>query len=424
MKRGGAFFWARGILSRMACIVLFEDDGFVNLLPLVYWRSVFELRYGSCTLLNRAAQKLETPVCGVWTRDWVARVAQQRCCAPANVGVDDSTVLVNGRWITDGPVDWPHAPHAGVIDGEIAYVVCDADLASQLTPDDLLKPDRRLDLLKNVPRQIAPGRMIHYPWDLVCDLADLLTTDWHPHDRGVEVELDRRVHLENTEQIHIGPCTHIHPTAVVSAATGPVYIAEDVTISAHCVIEGPAHIGAGSKVNPHAWLHGGNVIGPSCKVGGELDGCVFQGFSNKQHDGFVGHAYLGQWVNLGACTSNSDLKNDYGNVKVLVDGELVDTGSMFVGATIGDHTKTGINTILNTGTVLGVGCNIFGADFPPKYIPSFSWGGAGGLQEYRLEKCLQVARRVMGRRQLDLTAAGEQVIRHVFQETARERKGF
>jgi len=386
----------------MIRIVLFEDDGFANLLPLVYWRSVFELRYGPSTLLDRVAQKLETPVCGVWTRDWIARVAQQRCGAPANVGVDDSTVLVNGRWIADGPVDWPRAPHVGVLDGEIAYIVCDGRLASQLTPGDLLEPDRRLDLLKNAPHQTAPGRMIHYPWDLVCNLADLLTTDWQPHDRGVDVELDRRVHLENAEQIHIGPCTHIHPTAVVSAASGPVYIAEDVTIGASCVIEGPAHIGASSRINPHAWLHGGNVIGPSCKVGGELDGCVFQGFSNKQHDGFLGHSFIGNWVNLGAGTVNSDLKNTYGSVRVPLCGTEIDTGHVFFGAVISDFVKTGINTTIPTGAVIGTAATVATGTMLPKFVPSFAWLTDRGLTKGDPGRLLDVTTKVMARRSVDM----------------------
>jgi len=156
-------------------------------------------------------------------------------------------------------------------------------------------------------------------------------------------------------------------------------------------------------------------------VGGELEETIVHSYSNKQHDGFLGHSYLGMWVNLGADTNNSDLKNNYGNVKVYVDGEMVDSGSMFVGLTMGDHSKSGINTMFNTGTVVGVSCNVYGGGFPPKFIPSFTWGGAEGLVEYRLDKALETARAVMNRRKIDLTAADEKLIRGIFEATAKER---
>jgi UDP-N-acetylglucosamine diphosphorylase/glucosamine-1-phosphate N-acetyltransferase len=159
-----------------------------------------------------------------------------------------------------------------------------------------------------------------------------------------------------------------------------------------------------------------------CKVGGEVEESVIHSYSNKQHDGFLGHAYLGMWVNLGADTNNSDLKNNYGNVKVVINGRLVDSGSMFVGLTMGDHSKSGINTMFNTGTVVGVSSNVFGAGFPPKFVPSFSWGGSDGQETYELEKSLAVARRVMARRKVTLSAAEESLFRTVFELTRWERE--
>jgi UDP-N-acetylglucosamine diphosphorylase/glucosamine-1-phosphate N-acetyltransferase len=170
-----------------------------------------------------------------------------------------------------------------------------------------------------------------------------------------------------------------------------------------------------------AKIYENTSIGPVCKVGGEVEGSVIHSFSNKQHDGFLGHAYLGMWVNLGADTNNSDLKNNYGSVKLVIDGETVDSGSTFMGLVMGDHSKSAINSMFNTGTVVGVSSNVFGSGFPPKSVPSFTWGGAEGLKTYELERALEVARRVMGRRKMVLSPAEEKVLRVVFDLTKKER---
>jgi UDP-N-acetylglucosamine diphosphorylase/glucosamine-1-phosphate N-acetyltransferase len=161
-----------------------------------------------------------------------------------------------------------------------------------------------------------------------------------------------------------------------------------------------------------------------CKVGGEVEGAIIHSFSNKQHDGFLGHAYLGMWVNLGADTNNSDLKNNYGTVKVVIDGTQVDTGSMFMGLVMGDHSKSSINSMFNTGTVVGVSSNVFGSGFPPKSVPSFAWGGSEGMTTYEIERALDVARRVMGRRKVELTKAEEAVLRSVFEQTKNARSAL
>ena len=162
-----------------------------------------------------------------------------------------------------------------------------------------------------------------------------------------------------------------------------------------------------------AQIEGPVSLGPRCKVGGEVEGSIFQGHANKQHDGYLGHAYLGAWTNLGAATNNSDLKNNYSTVRVWTPEGEVDTGEPFVGLFMGDHSKTAIGTLFNTGTVVGFSTNVFGAGFRPKHVPSFSWGGAGGIVPYELEKALAVARRVMARREVVMEPADEVLFRSV-----------
>jgi UDP-N-acetylglucosamine diphosphorylase/glucosamine-1-phosphate N-acetyltransferase len=160
-----------------------------------------------------------------------------------------------------------------------------------------------------------------------------------------------------------------------------------------------------------------------CKIGGEVEESVVQGWSNKQHEGFLGHAWLGEWVNLGADTNNSDLKNNYSSVRVWEVGRFVDSSRMFVGLLCGDHVKSAIDTQFNTGTVVGLSSQIFGSGFPPKFVPPFSWGGAAGLERYDLERALETARAVMARRRRDLGPAYERAFRRVFETWSDARRG-
>ncbi len=410
-------------------LVLFEDEGFVNLLPLVFWRSIFELQLGRKIVLDRTAQRLGLPVAGVWTRDWLARVAAQRCGAPANQPVADATVLVNGRWLFDDGLEFPKGPCVGVVDCDgsgplpdgrgtdiaysgplpdgrgtaVAYIVCDARLAERLAPGDLLDPARREAALTGVERHPADGRCLRYPWEVTADLSKLLESDWRPAEACIEARLPPKLALENPERIHIGERTKVHPTAIINAAAGPVFISHDVQIAPYVVIEGPAYIGPGSRLHPYTWLHGGNAIGPVCRIAGELHGCVIHGYSNKQHTGFLGRAYVGSWVNIGAGAANSDLKNTYGTVRVPVNGVSVDTGMKFFGAIIGDHAKIGINATIPSGAVIGLAASIASSAVLPKYIPSFSWVTQNTLGEGDPLRLLDAASAAMARRDVDMT---------------------
>jgi UDP-N-acetylglucosamine diphosphorylase/glucosamine-1-phosphate N-acetyltransferase len=391
----------RALMTRR--IVLFEDEAFAHFLPLTYSRSVFELRHGRKILLDRSAQRLGQPVHGIWTRDWIAHVAQLRCGAPANVGVDGRSVLVNGRWLMEGPIDWPAHACVGLSDGQIAYIVCDDALAQRLAPDDLLVADRREAVLAGLPRHETGGYLLSYPWDIVCNVAEALERDWDPAEAVLESPLDPRTHITNPAALSVAAGCRIHPTAVLDADSGPIYIGEQVTIGPLAIIEGPAYLGTGSRVSAQAWLHGGNSIGPVCKVGGELDGCVFQGYANKQHDGFLGHAYVGSWVNIGAGTINSDLKNTYGSVRVSLPGREVDSGQMFFGAILADHVKTGINTTIPTGAAIGFASVVATGKVLPKFVPSFSWLTDEGLASGDPGRLLDTAVKVMARRDVDMS---------------------
>ncbi len=397
----------------MSKIILFEDVGCLDLQPLTSWRSVFELRLGRRTLFEEIGYVLKRPVSGIWTRDWMAAVAAERCRVPVNNCANAGDVLVNGRWLPDGPVTFPPAPCVGRVDGTVAFIVCDQPLAGKLGALDLLNDDRCAAALDGVPAVETGGRVVRYPWDMIADLSRWLTGEWCDADASVEIELDTRVTLAARDRIHIGERATVHPTASIDASGGPVFISHDVTIGAQAVIEGPVYLGPGTCINPRAWLHGGNAIGPVCKVGGEIDGCIICGYSNKQHDGFLGHAYVGCWVNIGAGTNNSDLKNTYGSIRVPVNGVPVDTGQQFFGAMIGDHAKLGINTTLATGAVVGFGAVAATAKVLPKYLPAFSWQTDDRAERGDLSKLIEVAATVMQRRQVTMTHAEAALFREL-----------
>jgi UDP-N-acetylglucosamine diphosphorylase/glucosamine-1-phosphate N-acetyltransferase len=215
------------------------------------------------------------------------------------------------------------------------------------------------------------------------------------------------VYLLNKQAVHVGDGTTIKPGVVLDAENGPIFIGRNVSISPNTSIEGPCYIGDGSLIQPGASLRDGVSIGRRCKVGGELESSILHGYSNKQHDGFLGHSYVAEWVNLAADTVNSDLKNTYGNVRVPINGEEIDSGQMFVGLTIGDHSKTGIGQMFPTGAVVGFGCNIATCEFAPKFVPSFTWLAGKNECTYSPDRCLEIARRVMARRQTSFTPAEE-----------------
>ncbi|WP_430615467.1 GlmU family protein [Flavobacterium sp. JP2137] len=206
----------------------------------------------------------------------------------------------------------------------------------------------------------------------------------------------------------------------LNATTGPIYIGSDAEIMEGSVIRGPFALCDHAQVKMGTKIYGATTVGPHCRVGGEVSNSVLFGYSNKGHDGFLGNAVIGEWCNLGADTNNSNLKNNYGSVKLwnYEDDDYEDTGLQFCGLMMGDHSKCGINTMFNTGTVVGVSASVFGAGFPKTFIPSFTWGGCESSVIYEVDKALETMKVVLDRRQTELTEIDIQIIKHVFEETA------
>ena len=211
--------------------------------------------------------------------------------------------------------------------------------------------------------------------------------------------------------------------AVLNTKSGSIYIGRDAEIMEGCLVRGPFALCEHAGLKMAAKVYTATTIGPHCKVGGEVSNSVFFGYSNKGHDGFVGNSVIGEWCNLGADTNTSNLKNNYGNVDVWSyrEEKFIQTGLQFHGLIMADHGKSGINTMFNTGTVVGVAANVFGGGFPDKFIPSFAWGGAEGMETFRFDKAIEVATRMMERRAITLTLTDIDILRVAFERDSKYR---
>jgi len=243
--------------------------------------------------------------------------------------------------------------------------------------------------------------------DLIHDNARLIEWDFHNFfdDKENYFETEPGVTVLHPYNIWLGEGVKLAPGVVLDASDGPIVVDEDAKVMPNAVVCGPTYIGKQCLVKIGAKIYGGTSIGKTSKIGGEVEGSIFQGFANKQHDGFLGHAYIGEWVNLGADTNNSDLKNNYKSVSCYSYTQKIklDSGSQFLGCLVGDHTKTGINCSINTGTVIGTGCNLWGRNLISDFIPDFSWGEADELSKYRFDAFCLTAGIVKNRRQLSFS---------------------
>ncbi len=273
------------------------------------------------------------------------------------------------------------------------------------------------------PAYLAPvpfaGEVIRFerPWHLFQHCGKAIIHDFALLTEG---RRSQRLSVHNTiigdpDQVFLEEGAVVE-ASILNTTNGPIYIGKEAEVMEGCMIRGPFALGDHAQLKMGAKIYGPTTIGPESRVGGEVNNCVITGYSNKAHDGFLGNSVLGEWCNLGADTNNSNLKNTYGPVQLFSYAEngLTDTGLQFCGLIMGDHAKTGINTMLNTGTVVGVSANVFGAGFPPKHVPGFAWGSSAGFAVYEIEKALITARRVMERRGVPLTKPDEAILLHVF----------
>ncbi|MGA8265726.1 MAG: GlmU family protein [Ignavibacteriaceae bacterium] len=416
-------------------ICIFEDKNYINLEPLIYSRPVYQLVCGILTLREKILRSFPGKKYSLHCRAYLHDVLQREFPQiPVNKLTDNECLFINGRILSDknlAKLFLTKEDRLFVSGGTIAAAKLSGDQLkafSENFPDVLSLED-----FYGLPVQEVDIEFVNYIWDLINNNGlelkrdfDYLSGKGRAVKKGPRRKIHEGVHFINNKQIFIGDGVEIKPGCVIDASGGPVYIDKEAYLYPNVVIMGPAYIGAKTKIKSGATIYGNVSIGKVCKVGGEVEGMIMMSYSNKQHAGYIGHAFLGSWVNLGADTNNSDLKNNYSTIKVAVNGKEINSGMQFLGLIMGDHSKTAINTMFNTGTVVGFSSNVFGAGFPSKEIPSFSWGGSEGMMNYNVEKSIDTAEKVLGRRNVQMSEADKKLFMDIYEmtEDARMRKGY
>lgn len=407
-------------------ICLFEDR-WENLEPLAATRPVFDLLCGMTTLGEKQRRWLNASEWGVCIRpELAAWHRRQHPDLPVNEYgwlLGDRVVLVRGRWLPPATVlPVPETPCVGLAGNEFAWAVLGPEQLEHFSWSDL--PKLLADWQRTLPAFDVGGHLIDYPWQFVDHNADAIRNDFASHRPADSQPPQHALAILGTpDQLWTASSARIEPYVVADMTRGPIVIDDNTVVAAFSRLEGPCYIGPGAQLLG-AKIRGGTTVGPCCRVGGEVEASILHGFSNKYHEGFLGHSYVGEWVNLGAGTHNSDLRNDYGPVNVPMPAHSVATGLAKVGCFIGDHVKTGLGTLINTGSHLGAFSNLLPAGrLAPKYVPAFSaWWNGQLCEPFDLPQLLQTAERMMQRRGRQLVPEQAALYEALHAVTAHERK--
>lgn len=384
---------------------LFDGPSRNNLLPFCFTRPVAEIRVGILTIREKwerlLGQKTFTQTEVYLQEKWPYREMEEN-------------IFINASYL----------PNKDLV-GQIRNLRADEAIFDGQTPVAYFQmtDEADLDIYEHIPMS-GNSIVINNPWDIFSKNAEAIQADFKLLTKGRKSALiPDSVFCTNKENIFVEEGAKLN-FASLNASDGPIYIGKNAEVMEGCTVRGPLALCEYSTLKMQAKIYGATTIGPHSKVGGEVNNSVIFGYSNKGHDGFLGNSVIGEWCNLGADTNNSNLKNNYAEVKLwdYNNEGFINTGLQFCGLMMGDHSKCGINTMFNTGTVVGVSANIFGAGFPRNFIPSFSWGGANRMISYKTEKAFEVAEIVMKRRGIDFAEIDKKILERVFEETKKFRR--
>jgi len=396
----------------MKKIYVFENNEVLNLEPIVLTRPAFDLRCGSSTFLERIKNSFPQADIKLIVRNELQELTQE---LHPDQEVNPSEIE-EGLWIL-GNVFWTEDDLKKISKNDYQFYYNDKTLAAAYLRKDIANNWMKMggpvkDKILACPTiSEINSKIVRYLWDAIDIIGQSLTQDIKNYKSAKEsVE---GVNIINFKDVSISSPELIKPNVVIDASNGSVIISEDVEIFSHSVLQGPLYIGEGSVIQPHTFIRN-SIIGPTCKVGGEISSSILQGYSNKVHYGFLGNAYIGQWVNFGAGTTNSNLKNNYTPVNVTVNNNVVKTEELFIGLYSGDYSTFAIGTTLNTGTNIGPGCNIVTSGFPPKRIKPFTWFLNGKHIRTNENKFLKTAEEMQARRNKTMSEAEKYVLLNIF----------
>jgi UDP-N-acetylglucosamine diphosphorylase/glucosamine-1-phosphate N-acetyltransferase len=381
-------------------LVIF-DDGCPTLGPLCDLRACFDLRTGAVTTAERLARQTGQQPAGLVAGPRLAAVVGERWQLPVNTAMACS-LLVNGRWTCIDQA-LPQRTNTALVDGDgsVLAALLDESRAAMFVSGGCTLPD---DVERTT---VQTESLVRHPWDVLTAAQANLAEDIAGMDHLAPVAPGPMVAKMGEHAVLATGDVTIDPFVLLDASAGPIAFDAGVRVRGHATIEGPCYVGPGTIINGRAHLRPHTIIGPGCKVGGEVSASVFQGYSNKCHAGYVGCSYVGEWANLGAGTTTSNMKNTYGVVRMKTtrDGEPLSTGMQFLGSIIGDHVKTAIGTRLMTGSCISTGAMIAVSGFAEKWVDRFAFMTDRGTMRYDLDSFCRVAARVMRRREHELTRA-------------------
>jgi UDP-N-acetylglucosamine diphosphorylase/glucosamine-1-phosphate N-acetyltransferase len=384
-------------------LVLFDDEAWSNLLPLTYTKPVTELRLGISTIREKWHYYASN----------ISWITQDYLSAKFPLNIENDNIFVCSNII----------PTPALVKA-VANLEKEQGLVANEKIIAFRSKEYNSDNIKQNIIFKEPLITIEHSWDIFEKNEEILRLDFAQITQGRKSEpISSTNNIIAPENIFIETGATME-FATIDASGGPVYIGTEASIMPGALIQGPLALCAHGVIKMGAKIYGATTIGPWCKAAGEIQNSVLSSYSNKGHDGYLGNSVLGEWCNIGADSNNSNLKNNYALVKLwdYNTDSFVNTGLQFCGLIMGDHSKCGINTMFNTGTVVGVSANIFGSGFPRNFIPSFSWGGAGGFSLYPLNKALETAEIVMARRTLQLSNDDKKIMEHIFNTTKKYRK--
>lgn len=389
--------------------ILYDGASRNNLLPFTYTRPVADIRVGIMSIREKWEFLL-----GVTTYSLTHSYLKDKY---PHTGKQGSRVLIDASYI---PGEKLAQSVQALQPGQILYD--DDRIIATCMEEDFEKLE--VSEYESVQYDGELTRLEHL-WDIFILNAREIEEDFRRITAGRKSQpVPEGVWTVNKENIFIEEGAEVMPGVVLNASGGSIYLGKNSIVMEGAMIRGAFALGEHSQIKMGAKIYGGTTIGPQSKVGGEVNNSVFFGYANKAHDGFLGNSVIGEWCNLGAGTNNSNLKNNYASVKIwsYEQQRFEDTGLQFCGLFMGDHSKAGIDTMFNTGTVVGVSANVFGANFPRNFIPSFSWGGAAGMKTYQLAKALETAGIVMQRRNKELDDTERDILTYIFNETQKFRR--
>lgn len=395
----------------MRSIILFDDPTIrLQLLPFTYTRPVAGIRCGIQTIAEKWSEWLQTEI-SYQTESYISNRFP--------LIKSEDNLYINGALCPDVLL----IEAIEKLSSESVLLSKDNEILAVRTSSDWSPTGNLTNLISQVYQESIV--LIRQIWDIFLNNGAQIKADFAritASKKSAELT-DPFTHCYNPENIFIEEGATIK-AAILNAENGPIYIGKNASIQEGAIIQGPFAIGESSVLAQGAKIRPNTTVGPFCKVGGEVSNCVIFGYSNKGHDGYLGNSVLGEWCNLGANTNNSNLKNDHSAVKIhsYTTGKLESTGLLFCGLFMGDYSKAGISTMFNTGTVVGVSVNVFGAGFQSKHVPSFFWGGNGeGFSEYRFEKAVAVAKDTVNRRGVTFDETDEKIMKQVFDQTKNLR---